>query len=159
MATYNNIYRINFARLSLLLLPSMLRKQILAAYLRAAYSQFDFIPFIKYREDTNYRLTHNGQVCYLRAALNDRFDAEQRRVEIGNGQAAKFSIIYWRAQNKPFKPTRIIGRRGTATGAAFDFTVIVPTEMYGNAEIKQKITALTNEYKLAGKQFIIIPKL
>ncbi len=161
--TYNNIYRIIFARLAVMLLPTMLRKPVISAYLRAAFSQFDYIGFAAYRRQTNYRLTHNGQVCYLRAVLNDMFDTQLRRIEIGDGTETTMPIIYWREQKRfvgaPPRGTAglIVGWRGTTTGGSYDFTVRVPAEIFSDSATMTKMTAVVREYKLASKQFQIIP--
>jgi len=141
----------------------MLRKPIISAYLRAAFSQFDYVGFAAYRRQTNYRLTHNGQVCYLRAVLNDTFDTALRRIEIGEGVETTMPIIYWREQERlvgaPPRGTDglIVGWRGTAAGGSFDFTVRVPAEIFAENTIITKMTAVIREYKLASKQFQIIP--
>ncbi len=166
---YNNIYKLNFARLAVLLLPVMLRKPVLVAYLRAIFSQFELIPFLSYRQTTNYRLTHNGQICYLRAVLNDRFDPDvgespedkRRRIEIGDGTAPAHTLVYWREKKILVGvPARgngalLIGWRGTATGGGADFTVRVPLDVWEDAEKMAVMLALIREYKLASKQFII----
>jgi len=158
---YNNIYRIIFFRLAIMLLPTMLRKPVIMAFLRAVYSQFDWIDFARYRLDVNYRLTHNGQVCYLRAVLNDKFDNELRRIQIGDGLDVQWSFIYHRDDSrKVLLPQRqtsnafIIGRRGTATGSAFDFTILLPDEpRFHDTALLLSIEAVTREFKLASKQF------
>lgn len=160
---YDNIYRINFARLAVLLLPTMLRKPALVEFLRSIFSQLELIPFLNFRGTTNYRLTHNGQVCYLRAVLNDTFDVELRRIEIGEGMETVMPIIYWREVERlvgvPPRGTDglIVGWRGTTAGGSFDFTVRVPTEIFSDNETIIKMTAVIREYKLASKQFIIKP--
>ena len=162
MLQYNNIYRIAFIRLAVLLLPTFLRKPALMAFLQAAYSQIDYAGFDKYRGQTNYRLAHNGQVCYLRKVLNDYFDVEQRRIEIGEGIPPTYVVVYHRnEQHLVGAPPRgdealVIGWRGTAVGGAYNFTIRVPLELYNDATTT-KIAALTREYKLASKQFQIIP--
>ena len=160
----SNIYRIIFTRLAIMLLPTMLRKPVISAYVRAAFSQFDYIGFAAYRRQTNYRLTHNGQVCYLRAVLNDYFDVELRRIEIGDGAETAMPIIYHRSEARlvgaPPRGTEglIVGWRGTAAGGGYDFTIRVPPELYADGTIITKMTALVREYKLASKQFQIIPQ-
>ena len=160
---YNNIYRIVFVRIAVLLLPTRIRKSVLTVFLRVIYSQIDYIDFFNYRRTTNYRLTHNGQVCYLRAVLNDYFDLKLRRIEIGDGVEAQSVIIYWREMERlvgvPQRGTEalLIGWRGTVVGSAYDFTVRVPQELYTDSAAMIKIAAITREYKLASKQFQIIP--
>ena len=168
---YNNIYRLNYARLAVLLLPTMLRKSAFVAFLRAIFSQFELIPFLRFRETTNYRLTHNGQICYLRAMLNDRFDPDvgerpedkRRRIEIGSGVETSATLVYWRETERLVGvPARgngalLVGWRGTTVGGGYDFTVRVPQEGWEDSYKMAVMPALVREYKLASKQFVIIP--
>jgi hypothetical protein len=163
---YNNSFRINFNRLAVLLLPTFLRKPLIIAFLHAAYSQITalYLLLLNYRNTKNYRLTHNGQVCYLRAVLNDYFDNEQRRIEIDDGMEAVSMVVYWRevrrlvgAPHRESNTALIIGWWGTAVDGAYDFSVRVPPELYADSTTMTKIAALVREYKLASKQFTIIP--
>ena len=69
------IFRIDFDKWVLSMLPSFLRRKIMFALCRAAIMPVRTIydRFSEKRRIHNYTLTHNGQVCYLRAALNDAF--------------------------------------------------------------------------------------
>lgn len=69
-------YEVNIKRFALLLLPTFWRKPLLATLAYAMVSPLGYLHtrFVLFRRDTVYRLTHNGQVCYLRAVLNDQFD-------------------------------------------------------------------------------------
>jgi hypothetical protein len=163
---YNNSFNINFNRLAELLLPTFLRKATILAFLQSAYSQLAFIcntGLKPYREQTNYRLMHNGQVCYLRKVLNDYFDSEQRRIIIGEAEPKKSAIVYWRELNRlvgaPPRGTTalIVSGRGYSGASGFDFTIQVPAEIYNDARMVKQLKALTTEYKLASKQFDIVP--
>ena len=70
------IYKINYNRLCINLLPTFLRQPVIYGLLHAAagvLSDTTYQSFTKARAEHNYKLTHNGQVCYLRAVLNDTF--------------------------------------------------------------------------------------
>lgn len=69
------IFRIDFDKWVLSMLPSLLRRKVMFALCRAAVAPVRAIyeRFTEKRKAHNYTLTHNGQVCYLRAALNDAF--------------------------------------------------------------------------------------
>ena len=77
-------YEVNIKRFALLLLPTFWRKPLLATLAYAMVSPLGYLHtrFVLFRRDTVYRLTHNGQVCYLRAVLNDQFDPIERRITI-----------------------------------------------------------------------------
>ena len=167
---YNNIYKLNFARLAVLLLPSILRKPVFTSFLRAMYAQLDFSSFADFRENKNYRLTHNGQVCYLRKMLNDRFDPnvgerpedKRRRIEIGDGEEMQPTFVYWREKQQfvgvPIRDNSalVVSWRGTVASGGYDFTVRVPQEVYDDTEKMAIMPPLIYEYKLASKQFSIV---
>ena len=69
------IFRIDFDKWVLSMLPSLLRRKVMFALCRAAVAPIRSLyeRFVAKREAHNYTLHHNGQVCYLRAALNDAF--------------------------------------------------------------------------------------
>ena len=56
----------------------------MASLTYAAVTPLNYIHtrFLEFRKDAAYRLNHNGQVCYLRAVLNDTFDPELRRITV-----------------------------------------------------------------------------
>jgi len=172
---YNNIYELKFDRLAVLLLPTMLRKPMVVAFLRAILSQVGLSLFMKFRRTANYRLMHNGQVCYLRKVLNDHFDPDvgerdedrRRRITIGDGEEVTPTIVYWRQTERlvgvPMRANVVddgallIGWRGTVAGGGYDFTVRVPQEILDNREARLRIAVLIREYKLSSKQFLIKP--
>ena len=82
-------YEVNIKRFALLLLPTFWRKPLLATLAYAMVSPLGYLHtrFVLFRRDTVYRLTHNGQVCYLRAVLNDQFDPIQRRITLTEAAA------------------------------------------------------------------------
>ncbi len=70
------IYNVNFKRLCINLLPTFLRQPVLYGLLHAGacvLNDTTYSSFIAARKEHNYKLHHNGQVCYLRAVLNDAF--------------------------------------------------------------------------------------
>ena len=73
------IYQVNFDKWILSVLPSFLRRSLIFAILRAMCAPVTanktgiYPRFLSARDEHLYRLAHNGQVCYLRAALNDAF--------------------------------------------------------------------------------------
>lgn len=70
------IFRVDFDKWVLTLLPSFLRRRVMFALCRAAIAPIRTLygRFGKARRAHLFALTHNGQVCYLRAALNEAFD-------------------------------------------------------------------------------------
>lgn len=66
------MFEIGFKRLVALLLPMSLRRPLIFGVLRAGVSGVErtYKDFMAARKDHNFRLTHNGQVCYLQGVLN-----------------------------------------------------------------------------------------
>lgn len=69
------MFEIDFKRLVALLLPTVLRRPLIFGLLRAGVEAVEKVnsEFKSVRAGHVFRLTHNGQVCYLRGALNERF--------------------------------------------------------------------------------------
>lgn len=156
-------YDVNFKRLGLLLLPTLLRQPLMVSLLYAVISPLGYIHarFMRIREEANYRLNHNGQVCYLRAALNDSFDSELRRITVTD--TAKHSgtlLVYLRETGREvLVPDRSSGRalivncRGYGAAGGIDFVVNVPNALRGLDE--SRLRAVVNTYKLVSKRFAI----
>ncbi|GGH78109.1 hypothetical protein HNQ91_003948 [Filimonas zeae] len=89
--------------------------------------------FLAYVKNVDYRLRINYQVCYLEAALNDRFDYIDRRIRIVRARQYDPFPIYLNPENKPV----VLQRRGAGNGVvlyskqqtgqfAVDFIIRVP---------------------------------
>ncbi len=161
---WDNSYNINFKKLALLLLPTMMRRTILGELGKTLVTPVSsaHTEFVIFRQECDFRLTHNGQRCYLRGCLNTLYDPFERRIRIGEAKEADLTMIYKR--NNPendvaFTSNRypfLVGKRGVF-GAGFDFVVRVPREILNRPGEKERIKATVKEYKLASKQFTIIP--
>lgn len=156
-------YDINYNRLGLALVPLKLRQPLLMGliYVMLSGVRRAASVFGSYREETNYRLTHTGQVCYLKAVLNDRFDNARRRITIEDVDARSGAIIYKRELSRflmiPKRTTGnavILNKRAFSGSTSVDFSVIVPAELRGSfAEAQMR--ALIDTYKLASKRYTI----
>lgn len=157
-------YDVKFKRLALLLLPTFLRRPLIAAvaYASVIPVQYLYLRFIRWKQDTDYRLNNNGQVCYLRAVLNDMFDPGLRRITISDTvDNIGFITVHHRDENlEKLLPRResgrvlIVNRRGFSGVSAYDFWVNVPLALYGEVDT-DRIRAVVNQYKLASKRFSI----
>lgn len=109
-----------------------------------------------FRAANLYKLAHNGQVCYLRAALNDSFDVSLRRIYIdGTGGDALRTFIYTPAEEQPKYLGTIYIRQSLEfadTGA--DFLVYVPASIVA-AQLFE-LRAVIDFYKVASKRYLII---
>jgi hypothetical protein len=79
-------YRFDLVQLITSLLPSLLRKPTLLAWLQALLQPAAALQhlFEVYAAATRTELSYNGQTMLLEKALNDRFDAVFRRIKIIN---------------------------------------------------------------------------
>lgn len=124
-------YDVKFKRLALLLLPTFLRRPLIAAvaYASVIPVQYLYVRFIRWKQDTDYRLNNNGQVCYLRAVLNDMFDPGLRRITVSDTvDNIGFITVHRRDENlEKLLPRResgrvlIVNRRGFSGVSAYDF--------------------------------------
>lgn len=156
-------YNINFKRLALLLLPTFLRRPMMASLTYAVITPLGYIHtnFLQFCNDAAYRLNHNGQVCYLRAALNDTFDPELRRITVTDtAQNIGVMLVFQRDEDRPILvPLRdsgavlLVNRRGFGGASGYDFVVNIPLALRGLDEAR--LTAVVNTYKLASKRFAI----
>lgn len=156
-------YRLNLRRLAMLSLPTRWRKPIMGglvyAMIRPLIGVYE--TFIKIIEDTDYSLSHNGQVCKLRALLNDTFDPEWRRIRISESwnvdsgvTAYERSASRWLMVGKrDSEPTIILNRRGYGGRHGYDFWVNVPASITKDEETR--LRAIIDGNKLASKRYEI----
>ena len=163
MAT-NNLYDVNFKRLALLLLPTFRRRPLLAALVYAAVSPLQSLHmrFMRWRRDTDYRLLHNGQVCYLRGLLNDLFDPIDRRITVSEEVSNIGNIVLHKreVQRAVRFPARgsgrmvVLNRRGYGGVNSYDFWVNIPIALLNEIDA-DRVRAVVDAYKLASKRYQI----
>lgn len=155
----------NIKRLALLALPTWLRRPLAGAVIYAGVSPLGRLlqELRAYRSATSYRLSHNGQVCKLRGALNDEFDPDRRCIEIEESESAgnrEATAVWLREMGRwVMVPRRgggavSIHREGFNGTSGYDFWVTVPEELR-TAETETRLRAIVNMYKLAGKRYAI----
>ncbi len=151
----SKVYDIDIKKLAVLLLPTFLRKAIMVAWLHCLVTPLVSLhyTFMQKRKNDLYNLNHNGQVCYLRAALNDAFDIEERRIRIVEGNSYKRQYIYTRGEQKPkYLGVMYLHGRADYDDTGVDFIVEVPTDTYRENEMK----SLIDFYRLASKRYKIV---
>ena len=156
-------YDVNIKRLGLLLLPTFLRRPLMTSLLYAVLTPLSYLHtrFLIFRQDAAYRLGHNGQVCDLRAVLNDTFDPELRRITVTDTAQYVGVLFVWLREEAQgmLVPHRdagtmlLINRRGFGGVSGYDFAINIPLEMRGLDESRLK--AVVNTYKLVSKRFAI----
>lgn len=158
------MYDVNFKRLALLLLPTFWRQPLLGAIAYAIVSPVSYLHarFTRFRQESNYRLGHNGQVCYLRAVLNDQFDPGERRITLSEepGRAGGWIVHERGGERSTLLPRRergeaiLANRRGFGGVNAVDFWVNIPLAIRDKVDAA-RLRAIVNTYKLASKRFSI----
>lgn len=148
-------FNINWSRLAVLLTPTFLRSEVMNAWVSLLLSPVGdvYTWWLQFRGQNIYNLAHNSQKCYLRGALNDRFDNELRRIRIDDGNGFKRKYIYTDAEEKPkFLGTMYLYDDSDYEDTGVDFIVVVPAGLiYNTYEMK----ALIDFYRLASKRYKI----
>lgn len=135
-------YSIDFYKWAVLLLITRLRKPKMIAFTKTLVSPIVKMhyEFLQRKTADDFILNHNGQVCYLRKALNDVFDADLRRIQIGDGNQFARQYIYTRAEQKPvFLGKMFLRDRTDYADTGVDFIVYVP-----NTILQTRIVGLNN---------------
>lgn len=148
-------YNLDINKLTILLTPTFLRKERFLAWLRVIhFPLIEIVDKFNFNRNENlYNLAHNGQVCYLRVVLNDRFDPIQRRIKIADGNRYQRQYIYTRGEQKPKYLGKIyLYDRADYGDTGVDFIVLIPRGLIYN-EYEKK--ALVDFYKLASKRYKI----
>ena len=149
-------FNVNFKRLALLLTPTFLRSEIMTAWLFVLVKPLEDLhyQYLQFRKDMIYRLAHNSQVCYLRAALNDRFDRQLRRIKIVEGNAFRRQYIYTDGEQKPkFLGTMFLYDDSDYADTGVDFIVEVPIGLVFSIYEMQSLIEI---YRLASKRYKIV---
>ena len=147
---------VNWKRLAIILTPTFLRGKLMKAWLELIVSGIEDIHsrWLQFRTDNLYKLNHNSQICYLRKALNDRFDPTQRRIVITSGNSYTRQYIYTDAEQKPkWLGTMYLHGDEDYSDTGVDFIVKVPNNLTYSTPA---MTALIDFYKLASKRYKIV---
>lgn len=153
----SKLFDIDYNKLVVALLPTFLRRPRTIALLTALAVPVKYlhVAFTRSRMDANYRLGHNGQVCYLRKLLNDYFDNDARSIRIEDMDTNQRLFIYTPGEELP----RFLGEKYLYSDEGYKvsvaFTVIAPAYLDTPAELAL-MRNMINTYKLAGTRFNII---
>src|SRR5690554_3494937 len=99
----NSIYNINWFRLVKMLILPVVNKPTLSAFINSSLAPIrtNYDAFLSFKEDAEYRVQHNGQICYLQKMLNDKFDHSLRRIRVQNVQPKERLWLYYEQEDKP----------------------------------------------------------
>lgn len=148
-------FRVAIDKLVAALLPTLLRKPRLMAWLGALLYPVEkrHRSWLQMRADNLYKLEHTGQVGALTQALNDRLDPVLRRIYIAGSQH-EHVYLYMPAEKKPtYLGGCFLYRKVDYADSGADFIVYVPQGIF-----QQKwfaLTALIDFYKVASKRYKI----
>ncbi len=154
---------INWDKLVIYLLPTFLRRPFLLGYARALISPVEslYYSWYNWRIDNIYKLEHNGQICYLRGSLNDKFDPVERRIYIGNGLLYDTQYIFTEAEEQDVwletedeEETIWLRTESETADTGLDFIVYVPETIF-NSQI-DGLKAHIEFYKAGGKRYSIL---
>jgi hypothetical protein len=150
-------YKIDFDRFILLKLPRRLRTPEMFGYIRALITPISslYYRWSRMRSDNLKKLSYNSQRCYLRGALNDKYDPDLRRITIDGTLNQDQDYIYTPAENLDvYLGVLYLEQDFNYSNSKVDFLVNVPRDIM-NARLNE-IVAVIEFYKLAGKQYQII---
>ena len=138
------------------LIPPYLRGNTVQSWTNLFSDEISSIWYLWFekRKENIYKLAHNSQKVYLRAALNDRFDTQLRRIRIDDGNAYKRKYIYTDEEQKPrFLGIIYIHGDEDYSDTGVDFIVEVPNDIIFNIN---EMKGLIDLYKLASKRYKIV---
>lgn len=156
-------YRVDYNRLSVLLLPTFLRKKNLISFVQELIAPIDSLYYLWYnwRADNIIKIEHSGQVCYLRKILNDDFDPVDRKIRVEAGNLFQTTYIYTGGEDKDVslpmdQENNAIWLRTESETAdsGLDFIVWVPSGVYDASYFR--LLAQINFYKAGGKRYNIL---
>lgn len=165
-----NIYRIDYTRFKEQLLPILLRKPKLLAFLKQLITPFISLYdlFFEFKNQAIYKTQHNASIILLTKVLNDAFDPVDRRIYIENALILDSEHFYTPENGPPFYfyytvngPPQYYMEPGAYNVYGSDFTVFIPQLQLSGflqdalrkiAEIKAKL----DYYKLFGTKYTIV---
>lgn len=175
------IFDIDFNKWIALMLPTFLRRRRLFAFIRALCAPLYlgegglYQRFLEMRGDHIYRLSHNGQVCYLRAALNDAFGLK-KGFEIEDADEYEGEWIYAKDPSMPQQllavdegknpkpgesdpppehPTPLLADEARLNAPRNAFIVRVPGNIYSTR--LDRVKAIVDNYRILSKIPIYTP--
>lgn len=161
------LFKIDYKRLVLLLLPPCLRYPRIYALLLALTFGIEglYRSFSRQREADLTRLRRNGQVCYLRALLNEELDPEQQRIRIGDAslpgewimaytESAAYQLLINTEPGTEGRPVPVLYDEAAILENTSFFTVYVPWNEDMD-DMTNRLRSLMNGYKLLSKTYII----
>ena len=154
------MFKILFKKLLVWLTPHYLRKRRWVILTRAvAWPVMQvYNDFLIFMAAKLYRLQHNGQVCLLEKVLNDAFDVLDKRIFITDFDGLERLFFWPEADQRDvnFETTLFFWPDADYSDSGIDFTIHLPIGLLASADELAYLKSLTDEYKLAGKNYNIV---
>lgn len=156
----HSIYNINWYRLVKMLVLPAVNKPTLLAFINSALAPIrtNYDKFLDFKADAEYRVQHNGQICYLQKMLNDKFDNSLRRIRVQNVKPKERLYFYYEEDNAPVffynevdYPVFFYNTQDYYN--EFDFEVLVPEALASQINLME---IEINYYKIYSKNYQII---
>jgi hypothetical protein len=156
-------YRVDFPRLTWLLLPALLRRPRQVAWVQWLTSSVQTLygQFLSYAADVRRELSYNSQVLRFEQALNDRFDAAGRRIYISNSDLELQAVyVNFMAEQQP-NPTVYFESEGQSPVYLYrwaEFNSQVDFVVHAPAVLRPRTTQLhaaIRRLKLANKNYLL----
>lgn len=154
-------YNIDLYKFSQHLLPPMLRKKRLFAFLSILILPFVYLVslFLKFRIQSLNKLNTNGQVIYIEKVLNDRFFLKNKEIYITD-IAGKESYLYCRKEEqipshlyqRSEEAKRVYVQQRGEGNYSGNFIVNIPSFL---SVYEGEIKNLVDYYKPAGRSFVL----
>jgi len=159
----SRIYDIDYDKIIVQNLPIKYRKRRQFDWLFCLFQPLKetYNSFKKFRVDSLYRASHNGQVFSMENVFNDRFDHKKRRVFIDNSFQSSDTYLYDKAEDKDvYLGTEYIYPEG-GNVAEVDFLIffpnaIRPIDSESLISMESEINSLANYYKKASKRHKLV---
>lgn len=142
-------------------LPLVLRRSKLMSLVKVAVGPVGRVMTLvgRYADAVRYDIAHTTQVCSLRSMLNDRLDADMRRIEIADAPLANEECFFY--ERKESKPTMVdntscvlVPARRYPLERELNFVVRVPAS-WRESEKATRLTALVDCGKLTTMRYRI----
>lgn len=161
-----NKYSLSTERL-LTLVPMSLRQPNIIRFVLCLLAPVTYMHFLftRYMQKKQYRLQHNGQVFSLTKIICDYCGSDGCYITDGTyieevflptnaeGELVHHQISF--PTDGSGSTQVLVPSEGLSQAQQSDFTVHLPNLLYGNIN-EDALRALIDEYKLAGKQYVII---
>ncbi|MGB0869456.1 MAG: hypothetical protein ACPGSD_07650 [Flavobacteriales bacterium] len=162
MNTYNNHFNWDFDKLVVMLLPPVLRKPKLLAFLEVLASGISSVydGLIEFRTKSSYNAYFSADRITFEHYLNDVFDKEDRNIKVVNAEFLERKTLYKNAENRPNriyqvsenKPIKLYYLQEYET--SIHFIIEMPAGLL-NAQQLKALRIWVDERKLPNKNYEI----